>query len=882
MPDLRFPAVLAIALGVSVAVFSGVALSADRGALPYAAPLLWPEPQRAFVQDGPGLLLGKGQLAELANLDTVGRGQWIEGFLAADPDPSTPDNELTAAIDARRALVESELPTWLDDRARLLFLHGPPAKRQVVACAEVYQPLELWTYRSGATEQSLVLYQPRASELHKLWRPVDSKRVLYNPEMEYWLEQWEELRSRITGGRRFDREVCDEAKAIDLATGVDGLYGFYDERPKNADIGAFLEPPADLAAWALAAAGTPAPEPGLSGGELKLYFPSKARQRMAANMLLTLPPDAGVEPFVEEDRRSLRLVMSGLLEREGKVFETFRVRFQLPVAGDGETTEGQAAEASDAESDATGSGLATAAEDAPPIVLLAERRLRPGQEFLLRLEVTDEVSGRTFRLARGFTVPEITTPLDQQPRIPEEALLAMGENLKKDRIGGYDSLVLVPPESDVVFGLWRAEALVTGDRIEKVVFYLDDQKVMSRRRPPFTAELRLETYPTEQMVRAEGFDAAGQIVSKDEVVVNQPRGELRVRILEPARGFSGSGEVKTRAEVVVPEERRVAKVEFLVGEESRVTLDKPPWETVLDLPPNTGDLSYLTVVAELDDGARAEDVRFLASPDQIEEVNVDLVELYTTVSDGSGRLVRGLEASDFSVREDGRPQKIVKFELVEDLPLTLGLVVDTSGSMFESLGEARNAAIGFLDNIITLRDRCFALGFADRPYLLMQRTSDVGAVAEQLEDLVADGATALHDAVVSSLYYYRGIRGRRALVLLSDGEDTASSLEFKEALEYARRSGVSIYSIGLGIGRADVGVRRKLEALADETGGRTFYIREAAELETVYGEIEAELRSQYLVAYGSDRPGGDGTYREVEVDVKGSGRKARTIRGYYS
>ena len=192
------------------------------------------------------------------------------------------------------------------------------------------------------------------------------------------------------------------------------------------------------------------------------------------------------------------------------------------------------------------------------------------------------------------------------------------------------------------------------------------------------------------------------------------------------------------------------------------------------------------------------------------------------------------------------------------------------------------AAIGFLENIITPRDRCFALAFADRPALLMERTSDVGAVAERLQDLSANGSTSLHDAIVTSLYYYRGIRGRRALVLLSDGEDTSSSLGFAESLEYAKRSGVAVFAIGLRIGKSDIGVRRKLERLTSETGGRAYYIKDASELERIYGQIERELRSQYLVAYNSDQQAESGKYHEVEIKVRGGKLKARTVRGYYS
>lgn len=189
--------------------------------------------------------------------------------------------------------------------------------------------------------------------------------------------------------------------------------------------------------------------------------------------------------------------------------------------------------------------------------------------------------------------------------------------------------------------------------------------------------------------------------------------------------------------------------------------------------------------------------------------------------------------------------------------------------------------MAFLRNIITPKDQSFAVSFANTPRLMMPRTSDVGAVEETLEDLRAVGMTSLYDAVITSLYYFRGVRGRRALVLLSDGEDTSSTIFYRDTLEYARRSGVAIYSIGLDIGRLSLNVRSKLGELSQETGGRSFFISRAEELEDVYEEIELELRSQYLIAYTSDRPPtGEGEFRTVTVEVQGR-LKARTIQGYY-
>jgi len=244
--------------------------------------------------------------------------------------------------------------------------------------------------------------------------------------------------------------------------------------------------------------------------------------------------------------------------------------------------------------------------------------------------------------------------------------------------------------------------------------------------------------------------------------------------------------------------------------------------------------------------------------------------------------VRGLTAQDFEVLESGKPQKLAKFELVENLPLTLGILIDTSGSMASSLGEAERAAGSFLERLITRPgDRCFTLTFSDEPVLRMPLTDDVRAAVNSISKLQATGSTSVHDALVHSLYYFRGTRGQKALVLLSDGDDNTSQLTFDEALEYARRTGVAIYTIGLNISGASLGIRSKLNHLSEATGGRVFYVKKAAELAAVYAEIERELRSRYLLAFQSEQTAAQGGFRQIDVKVKKPGLKARAARGYY-
>src|SRR6185295_9942887 len=143
------------------------------------------------------------------------------------------------------------------------------------------------------------------------------------------------------------------------------------------------------------------------------------------------------------------------------------------------------------------------------------------------------------------------------------------------------------------------------------------------------------------------------------------------------------------------------------------------------------------------------------------------------------------------------------------------------------------------------------------------------------------GNTVLYDCLIQALYYFGGIKGKRALILLTDGRDEGSKYPFSQALEYARRSGVTIYTVGIGLTSKDLDSRVKLDQLASETGGHAFFIERALELQGVYAQIERETRSQYLIAYQSSKQGNDDKFRTVEVKVGRPGLEAKTQKGYF-
>ncbi len=178
------------------------------------------------------------------------------------------------------------------------------------------------------------------------------------------------------------------------------------------------------------------------------------------------------------------------------------------------------------------------------------------------------------------------------------------------------------------------------------------------------------------------------------------------------------------------------------------------------------------------------------------------------------------------------------------------------------------------------KDRAAVIVFNDAPELKVPLTNNLEVLAGGLAELDADGETALYDSLIYALYYFSGLQGKRAIILLSDGEDSSSRHSFDEALTFAQRSGAAIYSIGIGMGTKDIRARGSLEKLARLTGGDAYFISSAAELEKIYERIENELRTQYLLGYQSTQ-GDSQDFRYVEVEATVDGVRARTIPGYY-
>ena len=279
------------------------------------------------------------------------------------------------------------------------------------------------------------------------------------------------------------------------------------------------------------------------------------------------------------------------------------------------------------------------------------------------------------------------------------------------------------------------------------------------------------------------------------------------------------------------------------------------------------------------------------APQQVFRGGVEVVSLAVTVMDRDGRYVSGLGQPDFQVFEDGVQQDIVYFSS-QHQPIALTLLIDTSTSMEQKLAIAQEAAIGFARQLKST-DVAAVVEFDSRPEILQTFTSDVAALERAIRRTRAGGSTSLYNAIYIGLRELQRVKAssddqvrRQAIIVLSDGEDTTSLLSYEEVLELAKRAETAVYSIGLrsrdepsakGFREAEFVLR----SLAQQTGGREFFVEDAKELKGIYQRIADELANQYAVGYMSKNSRRDGAYRRIVVRVNRPNAIPRTKQGYY-
>jgi len=828
---------LVVLAGLALAIAAGAAHAGPKEAFEQ----LSPEYREWLDEVAP--IISKEELdAFLALEKDYQRDAFIQRFWEVrDPYPDTVRNEARESWESRLAEAKQSFPNLTEDRARIFLLNGPPAVRLVGRCASMW-PLEIWAYaRSTRTADNtvLVFYQRGHLSQWRLWLPDDGLSALF------------QFSPPGASANELLQEVSRSCmRSDDIASGIVAVLR---QSPSSymttiAQVLRPIEPPSREWVSTFNSYSTDLPDDATQlAAELSVDYPGRRQARSILQATIEVPVEAVKRDEASQDG-SYNFVLNGEVLRGRRLFDAFRYKFDLPTPS------------------VTGESI--------PLVF--ERFLRPG-DYTLIVKVEDLNGGGVYREQREVEVPKVEQ--DEFPTIDDETAKILAE--ANAALSTLDNTIeILEPSGEFQSGLVRFDTMVTGPDTAKVEFDLDGRPILVKTRPPYSVELDLGEVPTTRTLRATAYDAAGEEIASDESLLNASPHRFSIRLVEPRRGKTYRQSLRAEAQVEVPEDASLERVEFYLNETLVATLYQEPFTQPIVLPPSDF-VAYVRAVAYQTDGNSTEDLVFVNAPENLDDNEIQFAELYTTVLDRENHPVWDLSREDFSVSEDGVPQTLTRFERLQNLPIHVAVLLDISASMEPKLVQARAAAQKFFQEAVTPRDRAALIPFNDRPSLAVKMTKDLDQLAIGLAGLKAERGTSLYDAVVYSLFYFNGIKGQRAMLLLSDGKDENSQFTLEQTRDFVRRAGVAIYTIGLDIGRTEFETRRILKSLSDETGGRSFFVGDAAELGPIYDAIQEELRSRYLLAYQSTNSERSLKFRVVDVQVDRSGLEAKTIRGYY-
>ena len=272
------------------------------------------------------------------------------------------------------------------------------------------------------------------------------------------------------------------------------------------------------------------------------------------------------------------------------------------------------------------------------------------------------------------------------------------------------------------------------------------------------------------------------------------------------------------------------------------------------------------------------------------KVDVNLVVLHTSVFDDRGKFVDGLTQDNFRVYEDKVEQKLSVFKR-EDIPVSMGLVIDNSGSMRDKRPRVNEAALTLVQNS-NPQDEAFVVNFNDDFYLDLDKdfTSSIPELKEALERIDARGSTALYDAIIGSLdHLKKGSKEKKVLLIVTDGEDNTSRNTLEKTVREIQKTDTVIYTIGLlsqESKKSAKTARKALVAIAQASGGVAYFPENVEDVHAICEQVAHDIRHQYTLAYYPSNSARDGTFRNVHVDVippRGHGKlSARTRNGYYA
>ncbi|HXM71463.1 MAG TPA: VWA domain-containing protein, partial [Thermoanaerobaculia bacterium] len=679
---------------------------------------------RAWLEEVEVLITKDEKRAFLDLKEDYQRDAFIERFWEVR-DRGGANGDFRRSWEARIAEARARFGRLTDERARVFLLNGPPTALVAERCNVLLWPIEAWFYHSSermGTDFVVVFYQVWGAGQFRMWEPAVGLAELFQDG-----HNGHNL-GEISGGCRNGDSIAAAIAWVNNqgTLGYGSFVAQFESTPKGPSgewLSSFHSYSTDI----------PVGAPSLPA-TMEVSYPGHFGERTMLEAVVNVP--AGEASVLQlADRRSYNLLLTGEVLEAGKLFENFRYKFEFPGGGQ------------------------------PPAVLplVVQRPLRPG-EYTLIVKLEDLNSQKLCRIKEELTVPHVEKEVPPPPPAdPESARLLAEANAA---IGtGENTLKLIAPRGELQTGMMRFDTLVTGHGVVRVTFSLDGKPILTKVKPPYSVELDLGHLPRSRTLLATAFDTTGNQVASDEIVINAPVHRFRVRLTEPQRGHRYQSSLLARAETDVPEGESIDHVEFYLNEQLVATLYQPPYTQPIVL--HREQLAYVRAVAYTPDGNATEDLVFVNAPDNnVEQLNVQFVELFTSVLDRRGRPVLGLAQKDFSVTEDGVRQTVSRFERVNDLPIHATVVLDSSGSMEKSLPQARDAALGFLRDTIQPKDRAAIITFNDHPNIGVKFSNDLDTLAGGLAGLKAERGTSLWDTIIFTLFYFNGVKGQRAILLL--------------------------------------------------------------------------------------------------------------------
>ncbi len=371
------------------------------------------------------------------------------------------------------------------------------------------------------------------------------------------------------------------------------------------------------------------------------------------------------------------------------------------------------------------------------------------------------------------------------------------------------------------------------------------------------------------MLRGVLLAVAGLLVAQSAAA---PAPELE--IVSPARDAYISGTTILRAELTPAD--AATRVLFSVDGKQVCEAGAPPFECSWEAGPDV-TAHQIRVVADLRAGGRVVRTLRTRSLGYAEKVDVDVVQVIATVTDGNGHFVTGLPRTAFHLEEDGKAQTISHFG-AEDVPLELIVACDVSGSMTPAMPRLKQAVKEFLAAVPT-SDQVTLIGFNDSIFALTRRASNPADRLKAVDRLAPWGATALYDVILRGVDMLGKQPGRRAMIVFSDGEDQGSHASITDVERRLQASDVALYMIGQGRGVQVEALKAIMQRLVEPTGGRALFTDNIDQLHAAFSDLLEELSNQYLLGYESTNTKRDETFRKISLRVDGQSR-VRARQGY--